>query len=165
MSAKVRIKAGSIEFEYEGQTELSIDDIKELFSHIETLFSAPSILPNSTDTADATDDTQDTGSFSKTFNGTKLHVNSIAAKIDAKTGPDLAIAAAAYLQFIEGKESFSRRELLNTMQEAKKYYRVSMSKNLTKHIDSLIGSKFNQVGQDQYSLSSSEHNKLEAKLA
>ena len=41
MTAKVRIKAGPVEFEYEGETELGVSDIKDLFSHIETLFKVP----------------------------------------------------------------------------------------------------------------------------
>lgn len=41
MSSRVRIKAGPVEFEYEGEAELSVSDIKDLFSHIETLFKVP----------------------------------------------------------------------------------------------------------------------------
>jgi hypothetical protein len=165
MPAKVRIKAGPVEFEYEGETELSIADIKDLFSHIETLFTVPSLASVGNDSGAPDLDNGVVAPIQQSGRPSKLHVNSIAAKLDAKTGSDVAVAAAAYLQLIDGKDSFSRQKLLMTMKEAKKYYKVSMSNNLTKHLGSLLGSKFNQVGQDQYSLTSAEHQRLEAALA
>jgi hypothetical protein len=110
-------------------------------------------------------DVAEAAPLAKSASGNKLHVNSIAAKIDAKTGSDVAVAAAAYLQIVENKDSFSRQDLLNTMKAAKKYYKVSTSNNLRKHLNTLIGSKFNQVAQDQYSLTSAEHKRLEIALA
>ncbi|MCF6097991.1 hypothetical protein [Mesorhizobium muleiense] len=165
MSAKVRIKAGLVEFEYEGETELSISDIKDLFSHIETLFTVPILASGGAIVAE--DGTGNEGSEvpPPTKGANKLHVNSVAAKLNAKTATDVAMAAAAYLQLMAEKDTFSRQELLATMKGATKFYNANMAGNLTKTLKVLVGTKFNQVGTDQYSLTSPEHEKLEAAFA
>ncbi|MER8975510.1 MULTISPECIES: hypothetical protein [unclassified Mesorhizobium] len=165
MSAKVRIKAGPVEFEYEGETELSISDIKDLFSHIETLFTVPTLASGGAAVAEDGSSSEGNEAPPPPKGANKLHVNSIAAKIGAKTGPDVALAAAAYLQLMAEQDTFSRQELSATMKAATKYYNANMTGNLTKILEGLVGSKFNQVGSDQYSLTSSEHDKLEAALA
>ena len=161
MAGKVRIKAGPVEFEYEGETELSLANIKDLFTHIETLFKVP-VLAEGGQAHPIAGEKPPTGSNSAVH---KLHVNSIAAKLDAKTGPELALAAAAYLQLNEDKETFSRAELLGAMKKAPKYYKKSMAGNLTPIINGLLNGKFNQTGEEQYSLTSDEHDALVAKLA
>ncbi|WP_265517588.1 hypothetical protein [Nitratireductor luteus] len=168
MSAKVRIKAGRVEFEYEGETELSISDIKDLFSHIETLFTVPSLasVEGSSVAEDVDGGSEDAPpAAAKATNASKLHVNSIAAKLSAKTASQVAVAAAAYLQLMDGKDTFSRQELLATMRAATKYYSANMASNLTKALKALVGTKFNQIGADEYSLTSDEHSKLEIALA
>jgi len=163
MTARVRIKAGPVEFEYEGDTEFSIEDIKDLFSHIETLFTVPSLATPHGEGGEPADGTS--FAASPPYNGTKLHVNSIAAKVGGSTGSQLALAAAAYLQIMDGKESFTRSQLLKTMQAATLHYKKSMSNNLSKHIATLVGDKFNQLGQDKYSLKSDAYSQLESQLA
>jgi hypothetical protein len=92
-------------------------------------------------------------------------VNSIATKINAKSGSDVAIAAAAFLQLVEGKESFSRQELLTSMKAATKFYKTGMSSNLSGYLNSLVGGKLNQIGTGKYCLASAEHARLETALA
>lgn len=165
MAARVRIKAGPVEFEYEGETELGVTDIKDLFSHIETLFKVPVLAeggeahghveaPSSTVT-----NTGGSGTVQK------LHVNSVAQTLKAKSGSEVALAAAATLQICEGKQTFTRKELLEMMKKATMHYNTNMSTNLTKIIASLVGSKFNQIGDGVYSLKSEEHQKLAGQLA
>lgn len=163
MVARVRIKAGPVEFEYEGETELAVTDIKDLFSHIETLFKVPILAeggephtpaPAAPEVPNITD------------NGVKkLHVNSVAQTLKAKSGSEVAVAAAATLQICEGKQTFSRNELLDTMKKATMHYNANMSSNLTKILGTLVGSKFNQIGDGVYSLKSDEHQKLASQLA
>lgn len=163
MTAKVRIKAGPVEFEYEGETELGVADIKDLFTHIETLFKVP-ILAEGGDSHShtPTPNGEQTG-----FNnpGQKLHVNSVAKKLAAKTGPHVAESAAATLQIYDGKSTFTRAELLETMKKATMYYKESMAGNLTKILETMVGTKFNQVSDGVYSLSAEAYQELESKLA
>ncbi|MGV3555236.1 MAG: hypothetical protein ACO1OD_08265 [Croceibacterium sp.] len=164
MTAKVRIKAGPVEFEYEGETELSVSDIKDLFSHIETLFTVP-VLAEGGEIHDSDHDHEKPALKKAAQPVQKLHVNSIAKKLNAKSGPEVALAAAASLQVFDGKETFTRGELLETMKKATMHYKDSMSGNLTPTLKSLVGSKLNQVSDGVYSLTAECFDELEVKLA
>jgi len=165
MTARVRIKAGPVEFEYEGEAELAVADIKDLFSHIETLFKVP-VLAEGGD-SHAVTQTPSVEPPKPIVNGStqKLHVNSIASKLKAKTGSEVALAAAASLQLMEGKETFTRAELLATMKKATMHYKDPMSGNLSSILKALIGSKLNQIGEGVYSLSANAYHELGAQLA
>ncbi len=165
MTAKVRIKAGPVEFEYEGETELGVADIKDLFSHIETLFKVPVLAEGGEAHAPAAPATPAPANNGSNGAGPKLHVNSVAQKLRAKTGSEVAVAAAATLQVCEGKETFTRTELLDIMKKATMHYNANMSGNLTKILGTLVGSKFNQISDGVYSLTSEEYQKLVAALA
>lgn len=163
MATKVRIKAGPVEFEYEGDTGLGVADIKDLFSHIETLFKVPVFAESGETHAPAQQSNGEQGSTNN--QGQKLHVNSVAKKLVAKTGPQLAEAAAAALQIYDGKPTFTRGELLETMKKATMHYKDSMAGNLTKILVTLVGTKFNQVSDGVYSLSAETYQDLESRLA
>lgn len=167
VTAKVRIRAGAVEFEYEGETEFAVSDIKELFSYFETLFKVPSITAAGSEVEqDVSQADVDVSARTRGHrSNSKLHVNSVASALDAKTGPDVAIAAAATLQILEGKEIFSRNDLIESMKKATKYYNKNMLSNLTKIISGLVGEEFNQISEGSYSLSASALRALEAKLA
>ncbi len=163
MTAKVHIKAGPVEFEYEGVTELGIADIKDLFSHIETLFKAPVLAEANESHPPAQKSNSEQAPVGGS--GQKLHVNSIAKKLAAKTRPQVAEAAAAALQIFDGKQTFTRSELLETMKKATMHYKDSMAGNLTKILETLVGTRLNQVSDGVYSLSADAFQDLEAKLA
>jgi hypothetical protein len=167
MPTKLKIKMGHIEFEYEGEAPYDTESVKDLFTHLETLMSAappgtfdappPSPPPsNGAIEADALA-SSDLGSWAP---------NTIAARLSTKTGTDVAIAAAAYLQICTGKNMFSRDELRTNMQAQTGYYNAGMSGNLTKILKALIASKrINSLANDQMSLSAGEMASLKAKLA
>lgn len=165
MAAKVRIKAGPVEFEYEGETELGVGDIKDLFSHIETLFKVPVLAeggePHTPQGASSSEHPKAGSGAPKQ----KLHINSIATKLKAKSGSEVGVAAAASLQIFDGKQTFTRAELLETMKKATMHYKDSMSGNLSKTLGTLVGSKFNQVSDGVYSLTSDAYHELESQLA
>ncbi|MDV3456694.1 hypothetical protein RZN05_06835 [Sphingomonas sp. HF-S4] len=163
MTAKVRIKAGPVEFEYEGETELGVSDIKDLFTHIETLFKVPILaeVPESHSPAVPPASNPPAGAVP----AQKLHINSIATKLKAKTGPEVAEAAAAALQIYENKHTFNRAELLDMMKKANMHFKDSMTGNLSKILAALVGSKFNQVSDGVYSLTADAYQSLEAQLA
>lgn len=165
MTARVRIKAGPVEFEYEGETELGVADIKDLFSHIETLFKVPFLAEGGESHTSPQAHTAEQPKPSSNGSTQKLHVNSIATKLKAKTGPEVAIAAAAALQIFDQKQTFTRTELLDMMKKATMHYKDNMSGNLTKMLGTLVGSKFNQVSDGVYSLNADAYHDLEAQLA
>lgn len=160
MATKLRIAAGSVEFEYEGDQPLALNDIKDLLGQIESLATkAPAAMASSAAPVSPMASSPPGGL------APKLHVNSIAEKLSAKSGSDVARAAAASLQLVDGKDKFTRAELLARMKEATKYYKESMSSNLTKALETLLNGKFNQIGSDVYALSAAEHTALSSILA
>ena len=95
----------------------------------------------------------------------KLHMNSIAEKLGAKSGSQLAVAAGASLQLVKGQDTFTRAELLAEMKVATKYYKQTMLSNLTSTINTLLSSKMNQNANDKYSLKAEVLASLNAQLA
>jgi hypothetical protein len=168
VTAKIRIKAGPVEFEYEGETELGLADIKDLFTHIETLFKVPVLAEggqgHAAQAAPAGNGAA-TGAVAPLPPAQKLHINSIATKLQAKTGADVALAAAAALQVFDQKETFTRPELLDMMKKATMHYKDNMSGNLTSIIKSLLGPKLNQISDGVYSLTHDAYQDLVSKLA
>lgn len=165
MAVKVRIKAGPVEFEYEGETELGVSDIKDLFSHIETLFKVPILAEGGDGHATTHSPPVEQQAHKPATPSQKLHVNSIATKLKAKSAPDLALAAAAALQVFGGNETITRAEILATMKKATMHYKEPMSGNLSAILKSLVGSKLNQIGDGVYSLTADEYEKLANQLA
>lgn len=85
--------------------------------------------------------------------GFEQSTNTIAAILDAKTGPDLALAACAHLTLVKGQARFSRKEILDEMQSAAAFYNQNYSGNLTKILQSLMKAKrLNLVASQTYSL-------------
>ena len=156
MASVFRLKVGAVEVQLEGSS-LSVADAKELIGFVHDLYGnqpseeapAAKIKQSSTPAAPLN----------------KLHVNSVAKKLGAKSGPDLALAAAASLQVFQGMDDFSRADLLNEMKKATQYYKTSMTKNLSSIISSLLGDSFNQIGDVKYSLTAGALYKLTANLA
>lgn len=166
MTAKVRIKAGEVEFEYEGDAAFSMDDIKELFTHIETI--APAVTNRSISGTASNTEVPDSAPSVQEPNGSKarsdLHVDSIAAKLNVSSGPDLIIAAFAYAHFTLGEEVVSRKDVLDIMKKAVKYYKETYRSNLSASLKSLIGRKINKISDDKYSLNKKEYSRVEALL-
>ena len=76
----------------------------------------------------------------------KLRTNTIAAKLGAKTGADLALAACAHLCLVKGVDSFERKHILGEMKLANNFYKRTYSANLSKYLKTLVNdSKINMV--------------------
>lgn len=166
MATKLRMKVGSAEFDWDGTAEITLSEIKEMLEHMVGLVSAQT---NANPNVEAhAEGAEASGAGHKGGSGKplqKLHIASVASKLKAKTGPDLALSAAAVLQIFDGKESFTRAELAETMKKATMHYKSSMLGNLTSILQTLIGNKFNQIGDGVYSLSADEFESLKAQLA
>lgn len=92
--------------------------------------------------------------------------NTIAAHLDAKSGPELVICAMAELELVQGRPSSSRTDILAEMKSATTYYKATMSSNLSGSLSRLVKDKrINQIAADTYALSANERKQLEAKVA
>jgi len=171
MGTKIHLRAGEVELTLETESPLAVSDIKEFISQVQEL--AQSLAPEPDDTAPLTTSSgyNGTGSGSTTapllleHTSPQLHVNSVADRLSVKGGPELVIAAAAYLQVVEGKQSFSRKELLETMKSATSYYNQNIGSNLSAALKSLSGSKLNQLNNGTYALKSHELAALRSQIA
>lgn len=164
MASKLKIKMGHVEFEYEGDAQFDTSAIKDLFSHLESLVGVTpaaafdALANNGVTTAARTSD----DNASTNLN---MAVGTIAARLSVSSGPDLAIAAAAYLQFAQGMPSFKRSDLLSAMQSATAYYKASMGGNLSSALKTLVsGKKLNELTGSAYSLTAAEQTSLRARL-
>lgn len=168
MPSKLKIKMGHVEFEYEGDAEFDVATIKDLFSHLESVVSVtppPPASEGSTPGGASGGAASPAGSSDSNGGISNLAVNTVAARLDVKSGPELVIAAAATLQLAQQKESFTRKELLDTMHAAKTYYKTSMGKNLSSALGTLISQKrINELNNSEMSLSASEKSTLQARL-
>lgn len=162
MPSKLKIKMGHVEFEYEGDAHFDADAIKDLFSHLESLVGvAPAAAFDSSPSLSG-GQPGEAGEEQVAFN---YSPNTIAAKLGAETGPDLLLAGAAYLQFVNGRESFKRQELHDAMKGAKSYYKANMGGNLSKMIAGLVSSgRVNELSNSEFSLSAAEQANLKGRL-
>lgn len=163
MPTKLKIKMGHIEFEYEGDAAYDSAAVKDLFSHMESLLvsAPPRVIRVALD-----DKTPAESEVEPPLDIVDHDTQTVAAHLQAKTGVEVAIAAAAHLQICQGKKGFTRKELLADMQQAHGYYNQAMSGNLTKILRTLISQKrvVSTTG-GQITLSAAEAALCRAKLA
>lgn len=162
MESRLRIKIGPMEIEYEGPTDFLKSDLlnmaRELIPMCET---AQNVWIDDAEDEVAQPDPMPS-EISPTLN---YSVNTIAGKLNAQSGRDLALAAAAFLTFVNGKESFTRQELLKSMQQATAYYKQTMGSNLSKTITRMIkGDDLLESAKGMYSLAALRKGQLNHEL-
>ena len=160
---KIRLKIGTMEVEYEGKDSFLKDDLSSLLDTMSDFFKAHRGTVESNEPAVVTQESEGTKAPKDQID---LSVNSIASKMNVKTGPDLAVAACGYLTLVKGRERCSRAELLATMKNASSYYKATMGSNLSSHLGRLVkSSRLNQTASDAYALTANEKKKIEDCLA
>ena len=159
-TAKIRLKLGSMEIEYEG-TEAFLRD--ELFNLLEKAASFVAEHGLSSDVDPPLREAANgkaTADFDHSTSAMAAHLGG------GGTGTELIMAAAAHLTFAQKKEKFTRREINNEIRSAHPFYKDSMTSNLSKSLNSLVRVKrLNPIGRDTYSLSAGERTAVGAKLA
>lgn len=166
--AKIRLKVGSMELEYEGDPSFLTGGIEALLMTMGSLVCKMPNEPLPTELAVEVPPTIGSGSGVTPTDNRQFTIstNTIAANLLAKSGSDLVICAMAHLELVQGKMSSGRAEILAEMKNAKQYYKQSMSKNLSKSFATLLGAKrINEGAKDSYALTASERKQIEAKLA
>ena len=130
MSAKLRIKTKAVEIEWEGDAEFLKSDVPVLVASIlEAIKGGRDIEEHDEPDRDSADD----------VTPSKFTTASAAAKVQAKTGPELFKVALAKLQS-DGIEPAPRAQIHKEMQSASKFYKQSMLNNLNRTINSLLTS-------------------------
>ncbi|PVE55864.1 hypothetical protein DC429_11080 [Arthrobacter sp. TPD3018] len=165
MTTKLQLRAGDVELIYETDTPIAVSDVRDFISQVQDLAQAISQPVAETTFEGEEEIPVRPKPLMLEHSKVDLHLNTIADRLSVKNSADLAIAAAAYLQLVEGKESFTRREWLAAMQTATNFYNQNMSGNFSKTVGRLNGSKVNQLANDKFALKSIEIADLRGKLA
>ena len=161
MACKIGIKIGNVEINYEGEESFFRDELPKMISSITVLMKDKDLCLPKPEATTSSPEKNTPG------NGRKvdLSVANIAKKIGQKNGPDLVLAAAGYLTFVEGIESFTRGQLWAKMKTAPSLNHASFNNNLTKYINGLVDSGlFIQNAAGKYALSPNGLAKLESAL-
>lgn len=160
IGAKIRIKVGMIELDYEGDPSFLKDGLENL---LDTMGKLSTHVPSEIQTVSSKVDIVAPPSSLNSFD---FSTTTIAAHLAAKTGPELTVCALGKIELVDGKKDAKRAEILKEMQSATGYYSATMSKNLTPTLNGLIKSKrFHLGAKDTYSLSSTERKLIEGKIA
>jgi hypothetical protein len=134
--SKIRIKLGNIEIDFEGTEEYIRGDLPSLLELICTY------SVTSENSLEADIDVEEAEELPANPDPTKQRIemttNTIAAKLNVKTGSDLVLAACAHLCLVKGADTFERKNILAEMQTASNYYQQNHSKNLSKSLSSLV---------------------------
>lgn len=161
-TAKIRLKIGQLEIEYEGRASFLQDDLLNLMEKMVGFYTEHKAAIPADPPPAQTNGAGSTGSTGDLDHST----NTIATHLGAKSGPDLAIAAAAHLGLVKKKDTFTRKEIIGEMKSATTYYKKSMLANLSKSLDTLVkAQRLNQAAKGVYALSAPEKKVLETKLA
>jgi len=162
MSARIRVKVGQLQVEYEGTDEFIKNDLLSMVKEViqlqgtVDLAAEPDIIPPEAPGAETAEDAIAPDSHGP---------NSIAAALDCNTGSDLVVAAAAYLTFVQGVGTFTRSELLEAMRSATSFYKSSYCNNLTNYIGTTVkDDDLRDIASGKYSLSHKAKQRLEEQL-
>lgn len=156
---KIRLRLGDVEVDYEGSEEFLKENVPALLAELAKVTHRVSVQVSGA--AGSSTTARPAGDAPFDFS-----TNTIASVTGAKTGPDLAMAAAAHLTLAKGQDKFTRKELLSEMQGATTFYNQSYSGNLTKILNGLTKSKrLNLVGNHTYALTRGEREAFTTKLS
>lgn len=159
MTSKVRIKAGSVEVEFEGSEEYMKDELPSL---VELLYS---LSPDDSSSEENGDTESVEAPTDESKQKIQMTTNTIASKLRVKSGNDLAIAACAHLTFAKGVDTFSRSNILAEMKLASNYYKANMRKNLSSTLKTLINqNKILETAKDTYALEATIKDSLGSQL-
>jgi len=105
-NARIRLKIGQLEIDYEGDSGFLKD---QLISTVSELISLQNLLPEANNNSQISSLGEDNNLVSKNYDQS---TDTIANIIGTSSGTDLIIAAAAHLHFVKNKQKFTRPELV-----------------------------------------------------
>jgi hypothetical protein len=157
--AKIRLKIGQLEVEYEGPPSFLEDGLLNMMTKIVGFYQEhSSAIPTDPPPSQQANGASPTEKLDHS-------TNTIATVLGVKSGSDLVIAASAKLSLVDQMDRFGRKNISEEMQSASSFYRKTYGNNLSKYLDGLVKSdRLRLVAQNTYAVSSKERSALEAKL-
>lgn len=161
MTSKLRIRIGEVEIDYEGTEEFLKIELPQLLKTAMELHKA-----DEAGSSHQTDRKQK-GGATPSGQTLLLTTNSIAAKLGAKSGSDLLLAAAAHLALVKKSEPFTRPQLLTEMKSATSYYNKNYATNLSSYLKTAIqkDGPLSETSKHSYALSAAARAQVETSLA
>lgn len=154
MPMKLRLRVGPVEIEVEGDELPDRKDILELASAAADLYLEKGLV-GTTSAPDIPGKPRIQGSTA-----------SIASRLNCVSGPELVIAAAARITFVDGEEWFEPHQLLAEMKKATAHYEAGYQDALSRDVKGLIKSgKLIEVSPSLYALSATMRRELYRALA
>jgi molybdopterin-binding protein len=146
-TTKIRIRLGQVEIDYEGDAAFLDSKLMEMVKALQELLATQTDQP-------APHQHGGHGHGSKSGSGgLRMSTKTIAMKLGAKKGADIARAAVAHLALVKGKETFTRAEIHEEMKAATGIYKASMFSNLSSILTSLISDNtLIDTGSEVYAL-------------
>lgn len=131
---KFTVKQGQTEISYEGTPENLKEHFWEILDHLLTL-----PLWNA---QEAGEEPAPSESMESAPTGERtiplMTVNNVCAKLGVQNGPELVLASCVYLTYMRDMALLPRREILQTMKDATKFFKDTYASNLSSYLSSLI---------------------------
>jgi len=147
-TVKIRVQLGQVELDYEGEAGFIDTKLLDMLEKLQ------SMVAKQPDASSSTHRQQHTGHGAAPPSPSgNITTKTIATKLSASSGSDVAKAAATRLGIISGRTSFSRADILAEMKNATGFYKKTMTNNLTNSLKSLLeDGTLNEIGTDIYTL-------------
>ena len=167
-TSKIKIKLGAIEIEYEGSETFLKEELPALLSAVADLYQHSHSTVGPTTIEESASPPQNGALNGAASSGNPMlgTTNSLAARLQVKSGPELILAGAARLTLVENLASFPRQRLIDEIKSAAQYFKANHLSNLTKNLHSLVkDGKLNEPSKGHFALTASCKADLEARLA
>jgi hypothetical protein len=147
LNARIKIKMGSIEIDYEGSEEFLKKEFREFLTAVIELRSQSA----GEEIAQASSEGAPPGSSGTSVRTT---TKTICSRLGGKSGSELAFAACAKLTIVDSLAEFDRKQIIKEMRSATGIFKEGFATgNLSGYLTSLVRKgKLNEVGQERYSL-------------
>jgi hypothetical protein len=119
---------------YEG----SVDFLKNEFPAVFSQYLESEFWGQAQDYSSPADTSSNDGARGQNFGIQPMTMNTLCAKLDSKTGPDLILAACVHLTFFSEMDELPRAEIQQTMKDAKRYYKESYGSNFSSYLQTLV---------------------------
>jgi hypothetical protein len=162
MTSKIHIRMEGIEVDFEGSEEFVRDELARVLTAVSALQTS---IPNTNGPGNLLPSTGSTGGPGGP-GGLALTTGSIAAKLSANSGTDLVLASAGRLALVEGRDTYTRQDLLTEMKTAAGYYRTTYSNNLSSYLQTLVrDGKLVETAANTFALAATARAELSSRLA
>ena len=160
---QIKINLGAVALEYEGPEDFFKSEIANI---MKTLSAHAAVVPRDKFSGRSASEGSN-GSASKGGGAVHSHsTNTVAKLLDAKSGPDLIMAAVVKKIMVDGDETINRPTITSEMRKASSYYKRTYANNLSKYLDNLTkADRLRLVSDNTFGLPAKVREEIEPRLS